>query len=221
MNMISQILQGIGYLLLLVILAVLWSRAVRQSKLDPFWGLFALAWTMSLFGNVAWVIHDLVTEISLGTFSAVDIFYVFRYLLIGIPLWMFPKKLIGRNGIWVGITVFGAIITMWIIYFNSAMAVRDDWLGFLGVAMYPVLDAALIVIAWLRFRADQRDPWRRTAFLLFCAMISYGIANTLNFASYAFSLMPGGILPNIFWILTDVIILIMALGYNDMEKDKE
>jgi hypothetical protein len=33
--------------------------------------------------------------------------------------------------------------------------------------------------------------------------------------------MAGGILPNIFWILTDVFVLIMALGDSGMKKNEE
>ena len=222
MDMISQILQAIGYLLLLVILALLWRKAFRQSEARPFWRLLALAWTMNLLGNIAWIIHDLVTGTTLNTFSAVDLFYVLRYVLIGVALWLYPAPLTRRDGLWIGVAAFVVNAIVWVVYFRPAMALRGgDWIGFLGIAMYPILDAAMIALAWLRVRATHESLWNRNALLLFCAMSCYGIANTFNLTGYVFSLMAGGILPNIFWILTDVFVLIMALGDSGMKKNEE
>ena len=78
---------------------------------------------------------------------------------------------------------------------------------------------ALIVIAWQRARVSRETFWHRTALFLFCAVTSYGIANTLNLTEYVFPPLSGGILPNVFWILTDVFLLIMALGASSKEKE--
>jgi hypothetical protein len=222
MDMISQILQAIGYILLLVILVLLWYKAFRQSETDLFWRLLALAWTMNLLGNIAWAIHDLVTGTALDTLSAVDLFYVLRYMLIGVALWLYPKLLTRRDGIWVGAAVFVVSAIVWAVYFNPAMELRGgDWKGFLGLVMYPALDAAMIMLAWLRVRTARASVWNRSALLLFCSMASYGIANTFNLTGYVFSPIAGGVLPNIFWILTDVFVLIMASGDSGVKKDKE
>ncbi|MBI5953362.1 MAG: hypothetical protein HY865_17035 [Chloroflexi bacterium] len=222
MDMISQILQAIGYLLLLVILALLWRKAFRQSEARPFWRLLAMAWTMNLLGNIAWVIHDLVTETTLDTFSAVDLFYVLRYVLIGIALWLYPTPLTRRDGVWIGVAVFVTNAIVWAVYFNPAMELRGgDWTGFLGLAMYPALDAAMIMLAWLRVRAAREGLWNRNALLLFYAMACYGIANTINLTGYVFSLAFGGVLSNVFWILTDIFVLSMALGDSSAKKSKE
>lgn len=222
MYTISLILQAIGSILLLVILALFWRKAFRQFEARPFWRLLALAWTMNLFGNIAWALHDLVTGTALDTFSAVDFFYVSRYVLIGIALWLYPASLTRRDGAWIGAAAFVVNAIVWVVHFHPAMTLKGgDWTGFLGVAMYPVLDASMIVLAWLRVRATRASSWNRTALLLFCAMTCYGIANTLNLASYVFSVMTSGVLPNVFWILTDIFVLIIALGDSDMKKDKE
>jgi hypothetical protein len=222
MDMISQILQAIGYLLLLVILALLWRKAFRQSEARLFWRLLALAWTMNLLGNIAWVIHDLVTGTALDTFSAVDLFYVLRYVLIGVALWLYPAPLTRRDGVWIGVAAFVVNAIVWAVYFRPAMALRGgDWTGFLGIAMYPVLDAAIITLAWLRVRVVRESSWNRNALLLFCAMTCYGIANTLNLTGYVFTIMADGILPNVFWVLTDVFLLTIALGDNSVKKNEE
>ena len=222
MNMISQILQAIGYLLLLAILALLWRKTFRQSEARPFWRLLALAWTTNLLGNIAWVIHDLVTRTALDTFSAVDLFYVLRYVLIGVALWLYPKPLTRRDGVWIGVAAFVVNAIVWAVYFRPAMELRGgDWTGFLGLAMYPALDAAMVMLAWLRVRTARESLWNRNALLLLCAMTSYGIANTLNLTGYVFTPIAGGVLPNVFWILTDIFVLIMALGDSGVKKGKE
>lgn len=213
MGIISQILQAAGYVLLLVILIILWSRVFRRHEWHNFWMLLALAWTMNLFGNIAWVVHDLVTGTELSTFSVVDLFYVARYVLIGCALWMYPALLTQKDRIRVGAAAFIVNAIVWGLYFRPAMAVNGgDWVSFLGLALYPILDAAIITLAWLRFRAEHKSLWNRTALLLFCAMASYGIANTINLTEYVFFPASSGVLQNVFWIATDLFLLVMALG---------
>ncbi len=213
MDLISQTFQAIGYLLLLVVLTVLWVKTARQTELRRFWILLALAWTMNLFGNIAWIVHDLVTGTELDNFSLVDLFYVAHYGLIAAALWLVPKSLSRRAELWIAGVMLGTAAIVWAVYFIPAMALRGGpWTNFLGVAMYPVLDAGLLTLAWLRLRAARGSTWDRVALLLFCSVASYGIANTLNMTGYVFSPIAGGLLPNVFWILTDVFILILALG---------
>lgn len=219
MDTTSQILQSADYLLLLIILIVLAGKVIRRHEIRTFWMLLALAWTMNLFGNIAWVIHDLTTGTPLNTFSAVDLFYGARYVLIGIAIWLYPMPLSRRDGIWAGAVTVIANIMIWAIYFNPAMKIRGgDWTGFLGLAMYPALDTALIMLAWFRFRAVQ-EGWQAKFFLLlFCAMASYGVANTLNLTGYVFPSMNSGILPNIFWILTNIFLLLMTFGFSETKE---
>lgn len=206
--MIFQILQAAGYLLLLVVLIVLWGKVFRQQSWRNFWMLLALAWTMNLFGNIAWVIHDLVTGTALSTFSIVDLFYVLRYVLIGIALWLNPTSLHGKFGIWMGAAAIITGVLVWAIYFPME---GGDWVSLLGLAMYPILDTALIVLAWFRFHVMRGTAWHKLTLILFCAMASYGIANTINLTEYVFSVPSGGWLQNLFWLLTDVLLLTIAL----------
>jgi len=213
LDLISLSLQALGYGLLLVILTLFWVKAVRQPELRRFWILLALAWTMNLFGNIAWIVHDLVTGLPLDSFSSVDIFYVSHYLLIGLALWFYPTALPRRSWFWIGAALLMVNALVWPVYYGPVMALQPgSWMNFLGYAMYPILDAALITLAWLRFRTERQSSWARVALLFFCSRLSYGLANTLNLTEYAFSLSPAGIFPNLFWILTDVFVLVMALG---------
>jgi hypothetical protein len=223
MDTISQLLQGIEYLLLLVILIVFWTKAFRQRELQRnYWGLLALAWTMNLLGNVAWVVHDLLSKTPLGSLSAVDFFYGLRYVLLGAVLWFLPMRLSRRDGLLIGAAAFVVAVVVSIIYFESAMVLGDGhWLDFLGLAMYPVLDVAMITLAWLRARATREPWWNRNTLFLFCSAACYGIANTLNLAVYVFSAVRVGVFPSVFWILADVFLLIMALGDRGVKKDRE
>lgn len=220
MEMILQTLQAVGYLSLLIILVVFWGQALRRREPRNFWIFFALAWTMNLLGNIAWIVHDIVTGAALSTFSVVDSFYIIRYVLVGLALWLYPISLTRKTWKWVGSAALITAALVWVFYFRSAMAMNGgDWLSFLGLALYPILDAVLFVIAWQRLRVSRETFWHRTALLLFCAVTSYGIANTLNLTEYVFPPLSGGVLPNVFWILTDVFLLIMALGASSREKE--
>jgi len=221
-DIISQILPSIGYILLLVILALLWRKAYLQSESRQFWLLLALAWTMNLFGNIAWIVHDLVTGTPLDTLSVVDLFFVLHYVFVGCALWLFPTPLPRRTWFWIGGIMLAVIVVDRVVYFIPATTLRrEDWIDFLSLVMYTLLDAGIIVLAWLRVRATRGSVWGRYALLLFFVMASYGIANTINLTEYIFSLTSGGVLQNVFWILSDVLLLVMILGVDlQMEKQK-
>ena len=211
MDIVFQILQAAGYLLLLAVLIVLWGKVFRQKDGRNFWMFLALAWSMNLLGNIAWIIHDLVTGTALSTFSIVDLFYVLRYVLIGIALWLYPTSLRRESAIWMGVAAIITGVLVWIIYFPAE---GGDWVSLLGLVIYPILDAPLIVLAWFRFHVMRGTAWHKLTLILFCAMASYGIANTINLTEYVFSVPSGGWLQNLFWLLTDVLMLTMALRTN-------
>jgi hypothetical protein len=213
MDLIPQVFQALGYLLSLVLLAALINRAARWRESRRFWVLLALTWLAGLLGSLAWFIHDFTTGSPLNSFSYVDLFFLSRYALIGLALWLYPATLPKRAGVWVVTVMLVVNFIVWAIYFQPVMARQPGpWTDFLGYAMYPVLDVGLLTIAWLRYRMANALPWGRTALLLLCAMLSYSLANTINLSGYAFSPLAGGILPDLFWILSDVFVLIATLG---------
>lgn len=211
MDIISQILQAIGSLFSLVVLGFLWRRAFRPSEIRTFWVLLAAAWTFGMLGTIAWIVHDLTTETELDAFSIIDLFYVLRYVLLGCVLWLYPAPLPRRDGFWVGGAVLAGSVIAHVIYFDPATALLGGtWIDFLGQVMYLILDVGIIALAWLRVRAPRPTSWDRYVLLLFCAMLSYGAANTINLTEYIFSLS-GGTLQNVLWMLTDVFALILVL----------
>jgi hypothetical protein len=210
---IAQALPAFGYVTLLVVLTTFWVKSARQPELRRFWTFLALGWTMNLLGNIAWIVHDFVTGTELASFSLVDLFYVARYVWVGLALWLVPASLPRRAWLWIGLAMLAANAIVWPVYYGPLMARLDEpWTSFLGYAMYPVLDAGIVTLAWLRYRAARHTMWDRAALLLFCAMMSYGIANTLNLHGWVFAPVAGGLLPDLFWLLTDIFMLIMALG---------
>jgi hypothetical protein len=220
MNVLSQILQVIGFLFSLVVLVLLWRKVLCPSEIRPIWILLASAWTSGMLGTIAWIVHDLVTGTELDTFSVIDLFYIARYVLLGCALWLYPAPLPRRAGFWIGSTMLVAGVVVWAVYFDPAMALRGgDWTGFLGLALYPVFDAGIIALAWLRVRVTQGFAWGRTAFLLFCAMASYGVANTINLTEYVFSLT-GGTLQNVFWIGADVFMLFIVWRPDSQKENR-
>jgi hypothetical protein len=222
MDTILQILQAIEYLLLLAILIVFWGKAFRQHELRNYWGLLALAWTMNLLGNIAWVINDLFSTTPLDSLTAVDFFYGLRYALLIAVLWLHPVRLTRREGGWACTAGFVVAVMVSVVYFESARVLRDeDWSNFLGLAIYPVLDVAMMTLAWLRVRTTHDSWWVRNTLFLFCSIACYGIANTINLAGYVFSAVSVGVSPSVFWTLANAFLLIMTLGDRDMKKDKE
>jgi hypothetical protein len=210
---LDTLLQALGYPLLLVVMIALWVKSVRQPESRRFWTLLALAWTMNLLGNVAWIVHDLVTSQPLDNFSPVDIFYVAHYALIAAALWRTPASLPRRAGWWIASAMFVVNAIVWMVCYAPAMSLRGGpWTNFLGVAMYPVLDAGLVTLAALRYLAARRSTWERLTLLMLCAMMCYALANTLNMIGYVYSTSAVGFLPTLFWLLTDVFMLFVVLS---------
>jgi uncharacterized membrane protein len=103
-------------------------------------------------------------------------------------------------------------VVIWAVYFNPTRTLPGgDLIDFLGLAIYPVLDAGMVVLAGLRVRATRQSPWGRYAILLFCAVTSYGIANLINLTEYVFAPIFVGVLANVVWTLSTVFLLVMAL----------
>lgn len=220
MDNLSQIFQTISFLFSLVILALLWRRALRLSEIHRFWTFLAAAWTLGMLGTIAWIVHDLVTGTELSEFSIVDLFYISRYVLLGCVLWLYPAPLSRRDGVWVGGALLAGGVIARAVYFEPITALLGvTWIGFLGQVMYLILDVGIIALAWLRFRAPRPASWNRYVLLLVCAMLSYGTANTINLTEYVFSLKVGT-LQNVLWTLTDVLILILALGDPRMKNEE-
>ncbi len=221
MDIISPVLQSIGYLLLLVVLALLWRKTFHPSEARQFWILLAGAWTLNLLGNTAWIVHDFVTGTRLNMFSFVDLFYVLRYVLVGCALWLYPVPLSRQAWLWIGGAMLAASTVIWAVYFTPAMPLTGgNWTNFLGLAVYPTLDAGIIALAWLQVRAARQSVWSRYAILLFCVAVSYGIANTVNLIEYIYPPASAGIVPNVFWILTDIFLLVMTLGADVQAENK-
>jgi hypothetical protein len=113
-------------------------------------------------------------------------------------------------------------VTIGVVYVESVMPFKsEDWPNFLGLAIYPALDVAIITLAALRVRTTRETWWNRNTLFLFCGMACYGMANTINLAHYVFSAISVGISPSVFWVLANAFLLIMALGDHGMKKDKE
>jgi hypothetical protein len=204
-----------------VVLAFLWRKALRPSEARYFWVLLATAWTLNLFGNIAWIVHDIVTGTTLDTLSFIDFFYVSRYVMIGCALWLYPAPLSRRTWVWVAGIMLAVILMAGAVYSSPAMAFSAGRkLDFLGLSMYTTLDAGVITLAVSRVRAARSSAWDRYSLLLFFAMLSYGIANTLNLTKSLFPSMLGGTLMHVFWILSDVFFLWMALGA-DLPKENQ
>jgi hypothetical protein len=213
LDLVSPTMQAIAYCLLLIVLAIYYIKAFRQPQLRSFWLLFALAWTMNLVANIGWIIHFANTQSVLDRLSWIDLFYVTPYILIGITLWTYPKPLQSRVWLWVGTAILVAATIVLGFYFGYVLPVgQRAFANFITYALYPILDAGLIVLAWIRYGEARESHWGKIALLLGCAVTSYGLGNSIEVIGFVFAPVLGGFLQNFFWILRHVFVLLVAIS---------
>jgi hypothetical protein len=172
--------------------------------LRRFWRALAIAWALNIAGNVAWGIHDVMTSEPLGIFTWIDGLYLARYALIGWALWHYPRE----PRCWTDVATVMLIATalIWATLFRVMLPSipRRPALYFMGGALYPILDAALIyaaLLTWLRL--DARAWVRRAVGLFALAMLVYGAANWINFTVRAIALEASSQVAAFFWLLAD------------------
>ncbi len=175
-----------------------------SGALRRFWRALAIAWTLNIAGNVAWGIHDMLSAAPLGIFTWVDGIYLARYALIAWALWHYPRK--PRSWTDDATVMLMATALIWATLFRVMLPSipQRPALYFMGGALYPILDAALIyaaLLTWLRLEARAWVRWAVGLFAL--AMLVYGAANWLNFTVRAIALDASSNIAAFFWLLAD------------------
>ena len=212
-DLVAPAMQAIAYAMLLVVFVTYYVKAYQQPELRRFWLLFAVAWTMNLVGNIAWIIYYAETQSALNRISLIDLFYATPYILIGFALWNYPKPLGRRIWLWVMLAIFLALGVVVSVYFGYVVTQNKGSLfNFIIYAAYPILDAGLITLAWIRYSASRETRWAKIALLLACGVTSYGLANGIELTGYVTTPILGGSLQNFFWILRHVFMLWVALS---------
>lgn len=195
----------VSFLIGLLITGVLWWAAHRSTDdARSFWRWLAWAWTLGIAGNVAWGIHDYVTGETLAVFSLIDGFYLARYVLIFWTFWRYPRRT--KHIAW---DAYGALLAtatalIWVALFRPVMAVMPQpLLFFFGGALYPILDIALLYVAWtaLTYTADRR--MRVTMHWLVGALVVYSLANWVNFRVRSEVFEASSLAAGLFWMLSD------------------
>lgn len=201
-------LSALGYPLNLLIIILLWLAARRAGEYRRFVTFLALGWTLALGGNIAWVIHDLVSQTPIPALSWLDAFYVGRYGMIFIALWQFPPPLSTatrprRLTVALLMTAFVAgLITLELYQARATVPAALAWPLILGYAMYPVLDIPLLYAAW-NLDAHETE-WRFVSSLLLLGLACYTTANWTNLAIHLFSADAVPSIPNLFWLAHDL-----------------
>ena len=178
---LSQILMAVSFLVNLAAIGSLWWAAHRSATARAFWRALAAGWTLGLLGNVAWIVYDLATGARLPPLSWVDIFYVARYVLVGLALWQYPVTWPKGRALVLASIVLAAAAILWVAYYRPVWAPTEQPVAqMIGVAIYPLLDVGLVFCGWARVR-ETRDRVRQTVCLISLAMTAYGVANLYNF----------------------------------------
>jgi len=200
-------LSALGYPLNLIVIILLWLAARRAGPHRRFVTLLALAWTLALGGNIAWVIHDLVVQAPLPALSWVDGFYLSRYAVLLLAFLRFAPSqttpLTRRVAMTALITLFAAALVTLELYQSRATVPPElAWPLILGYALYPVLDITLLYAAWSLDAVETE--WRQGTSLLLLGMACYTAANWINLAIHLLLADAVPSLPTFFWLASDL-----------------
>ena len=209
-------LSALGYPINLTVIILLWFAARRAGDYRRFVTVLALAWTLGLGGNIAWVIHDLVFQTPLPALSWVDAFYLSRYVALFLAFWRFapalPPATRGRRlAITFLVTLLTAVLITLELYQGRATVPAElAWPLILGYAIYPVLDIAVLYAAWHMDAAET--GWRMASSLLLLGAACYTAANWINLAIHLFLADAVPSLPTFFWLASDLLAGMVAIG---------
>jgi hypothetical protein len=208
----NDALFAVSFLLSLAATAGLWWAAWRSERRPGFWRLLALAWSLTVLGNAVWIAYEMWSGAAVPTLTWIDALYLARYALIGAALWLHPRPWPARRA-WEPVAVLIAFAGLaWLLFLRPVWrSAGGTWDHFLGVAIYPVLDAGLIYLAWRRWRGTRAAPFGRAVVRLLGALLTYGVANWINFRVRMSSLEAGSLLATAFWLASDVLALAAAL----------
>jgi hypothetical protein len=187
-----------------MVTVVLWYSARKKIYPRRFWAFLAAAWFVGLLGNIAWGIYELVSGESLPRISPVDLFYVARYVLIGLAYWRVSAIPRGRQwASFVAAMVLTTAILVAIVFLSAP--VSQLTVSVVAGILYPALDAGLLYIALQAWGREPSGPQRNALGLLALSMLAYGVANTLSFLGLALAANELAILTGLFWPLSDIL----------------
>jgi hypothetical protein len=197
---------ALAFLLKLVVVGLLGWAARPSTEAQRFWALLAAAWTLNLLGDVTWGVYEMLTEGSLPVFTWIDGLYIARYVLLFLALWRCSNRTDRRQ--WMGLvaTVLAATATTW---WGGLESSGGGAPFFLGKALYPILDAALIYAALVAWAHTPTVRLRNVLSLFALALVVYGAANWINFRVAASGASSGQ--ADFFWTLADVLTGLVVL----------
>ena len=198
----------LSMLLTIGIAALQWRAGSQSPDAKAFWRLLAGAWTAGLMGNIAWGIYEMLTGESLPILSWVDAIYATRDILVLMALWRYPGRPLRRREFDVIAIPAATAAIAWLLVFRptltTAALTPQRIQDFIGVAIYPILDAGLIYAALLTWAGAAKGRLRHAVALILASAICYGIANSFQFGIRVVPDYTSG-LPDPFWLLSDLL----------------
>ena len=199
---------ALSMLLTIGIAVMQWRAGGQATDARVFWRLLAGAWMAGLLGNIAWGMYEMPTGEPLPVLSWVDAIYVTRYILVLMALWRYPGHPLRRREFDVVAITAATAAAAWLLVFRPTLTaaeitpqrVRD----FIGVAIYPILDAGLIYAALLTWAGAAKGQLRHAVGMILASAICYGIANCFQFGVRVVPDYTSG-LPDPFWLLSDLL----------------
>lgn len=196
----------LAFVLGLMATGLLWLAFQRSFKPRGFWGLLAAAWTLGMLGNISWGVYELVTGRELPYVSLVDILYLSRYVLAFAAFWRYvisPRR--RRWASVAGAMLLAVAILAGDLYLNWRGPGQKQPGYLLAGAVYPILDAGLVYISFRSWASAPEGRLRNALGLLMLGMITYGMANWLNFHAHLTSSQMALTLTAFFWPLSDIL----------------
>jgi hypothetical protein len=213
MSELETVFSAFSFLLGLIVVGLLWWSSRAASPYRPFWIWVAAGWTLNWLGSLAWGIYEVLTGNELPLFSAIDSFYLGRYLLVWWAIWRFPQSLPGRRFSSAVLTMAAAVVLAWMAFEQSASTYEQPTLYLFAVATYPVLDSGMLYTLWLRLKRESTSSFAKPLSWFVAGIVAYSVANWINYLRLVDYAVSFSNLASMLWLACDVLVAVAAVIY--------
>ncbi len=205
----SDIFYGVSSLISLLLTAWLWYLAARRPTERTFWALLASAWSINVFSSILWGVYMLLVSDEIVP-GITDLFYVLRYILFGLAIWLHPKRFQLRQLAEILAVMLAAGFILWFGLSQPLLAAASQNRDYiLGGVIYPVLDAGAIWLVGQRWNSEQ-SAWKSVFGFLLLSSLAYGLANLVNYWARSLDTTADHLVALIAWLLTDILAILAA-----------
>jgi hypothetical protein len=210
---LASTLYTISSLFSLILIGFLWWVVYRFPSARRLWGLLATGWTLNLGSSIFWGLYVMLVGDDVP--GLVDTLYIARYVFVGLAFLVYPALLsVQRIGEVVGAMALAGVV-LWYGLVEPLHAATGESLSYVWAGtLFPILDAGVLCVAWLRWQNATDETFEITAKWLTLSMLAYGIANWINFSVRTVSPDADSLGTIAFWFLTEVFAAVAAWKFS-------